>query len=137
MKRFKFPILMLTPVLLVSLLMVGVIYASSADQKAAGPYMVTEPSVLAGPPVPQGDDMVITASISNIEASGTIDGTFKIDFTGVLGKNGAPNLCEGIQTITGTVDGSEPGSFKNALNWTAVFAKNACEIDLESSVDGS
>ena len=119
MKRFKFPILILTPLLLISLLMVSVIYASSPDKMAAGPYMVTEPSVLAGPPVQQGDDMVITASISNIEASGTIDGTFKIDFTCVLGKNGAPNNCEGIQTITGTVDGSAPGTFQNTLKWTA------------------
>lgn len=119
MKRFKFPILILTPLLLVSLLMVSVINASSADKMAAGPYMVTEPSVLAGPPTQQGDDLVITASISNIEASGTIDGTFRIDFTCVLGKNGAPNICEGIQTITGTVDGSAPGTFQNTLKWTA------------------
>ena len=119
MKRFKFPILILTPLLLVSLLMVGVIYASSGDKMAAGPYMVTEPSVLAGPPTQQGDDMVITASISNIEASGTIDGTFRIDFTCVLGVDGAPNKCEGVQLVTGTVDGSALGTFQNALKWTA------------------
>ena len=119
MKRFKFPILMLTPLLLVSLLMVGVIYASSADQKAAGPYKVTEPSVLAGPPTQQGGNLVIKGSISNIEILGTIVGSFDIEFTCVLGVNGAQRKCHGVQTITGTFDDSAPGTLQNALVWTA------------------
>ena len=118
MKRFKFPILILTPLLLVSLLMVSVIYASSAEQKAAGPYLVTERSVITGS-TQQGGNTVITGSIENIESLGTITGTFSIDFTCVLGKPGAPRKCQGIQTIVGTVDGSAPGTFQNALKWTA------------------
>ena len=119
MKKFKFPILILTPLmLLVPLLLATVVFADSAYQKGAGPYLVTEPPIITGS-TQQGGHTIITGIVPSIQFLGTIVATHVVDFTCVLGADGAPNKCKAIQTITGTVDGSAPGSFQNALKWTA------------------
>jgi len=112
-------VLIVVLMLLASLLLVSVVYAKSKSQQGAGPYLVTEDPVLSGPPTVVNGKTIIAGTVSNVGALGTIVGTFAINFTCVLGVDGKPNKCEGVQTITGTVDGSAAGTFQNALKWTA------------------
>ena len=138
-KRF---IMLAVPMLLAVVLLVTVVYADSSDQRMAGPYLVTEPAVLDndGQPIMVDGELVISGTVSNVIAKGTIEGSFFIDFTCVLGAGtGGARQCEGVQTIIGFLAGIE-GTFQHALEWeaggTADFTHGTFKLIEGSGTDG-
>lgn len=91
--------------------------SSSFGQKGASPYAVLGPPVFSGPPTTV-DGVTTVAGIVEIESTGTQVGHSVIDFTCVVGADGASNQCDGVVSFEGTFD-DRTGAFVLDLEWTA------------------
>ena len=91
--------------------------SSLFEHRGAYFYTVLGPPVFAGPPVEE-NGLTTVAGIVEIETNGTAVGHAVIDFTCVVGANGASNQCQGIESFEGTFNG-KAGSYKTNLEWTA------------------
>ncbi|MEE8465586.1 MAG: DUF3224 domain-containing protein [Dehalococcoidia bacterium] len=91
--------------------------SSLFDRKGASPYVVLGPPVFSGPPT-EANGVTTVAGVVELETTGTQVGPSAIDFTCVVGADGAPNQCEGVLTFEGTFAGRS-GSFLLNLEWIA------------------
>jgi hypothetical protein len=87
------------------------------ELRGASPYVVLGPPVFSGPPATV-NGVTTVAGVVELETMGTQVGPSSIDFTYVVGADGAPNQCEGVLTFEGTFTGNS-GSFLLDLEWTA------------------
>ncbi len=90
----------------------------STSIQLAGDYTVFGPPTLSGPPVTE-DGVTTIAGTVNVDTRGSQIGSSPVDFTCVLGADGAPNVCDGSFLFTGSVLG-RIGTYEAIIdNWTA------------------